>query len=123
MVKYTQERKMEDRRKLRRKYLAFFTRVFDRNSGQLLGHLADLTAEGMMIISEKPLRTEELYSLEMDLSGAFFEKERLTFQAESIWCKPDIDPSFYNTGFRLLKMSAEDITIIERIIKEYGIRD
>ena len=114
---------MDDRRKLRRKYLAFFTRVFDRNSGQLLGHLADLTAEGMMIISEKPLRTDETYTLEMDLSGAFFEKERLNFRAESIWCKPDIDPTFYNTGFRLINMSTDDIDIIERIIQEYGIRD
>ena len=113
----------EDRRKLKRRYLAFFTRVFDRSTGQLLGHLADLTPEGMMIISEKPLKTEMNYHLEMDLSGSFFEKERLNFQAASIWCKPDIDPSFYNTGFRLGKMSGEDIAIIERIIQEYGIRD
>jgi hypothetical protein len=113
----------KDRRKLKRKYLAFFTRVFDRSTGQLLGHLADLTAEGMMIISEKPLRTNTVYSLQMDLSGAYFDKERLDFQATSIWCQPDIDPSFYNTGFRLHKMPPEDISIIQRIIEEYGIRE
>ena len=113
----------DERRKLRRKYLAFFTRVFDRSTGQLLGHLADLTPKGMMLISEKPLQTEIVYNLQMDLSGTFFEKERLDFQADSIWCRPDIDPAFYNTGFRLLKMSQEDIDIVQRIIKEYGIRD
>ena len=113
----------DERRKLKRKYLAFFTRVFDKSTGQLLGHLADLTAEGMMIISEKPLRTEVDYQLQMDLSGTFFEKERLDFQASSIWCRPDIDPAFYNTGFRLSKMSKEDLDIVQRIIEEYGIRD
>jgi hypothetical protein len=113
----------EERRRLKRKYLAFFTRVFDRSNGQLLGHLADLTAEGMMLISEKPLSTGTVYNMQMDLSGTFFEKDRLDFQATSIWCKPDIDPSFYNIGFRLQNMPPQDVAIIKRIIEEYGIRN
>ena len=114
---------MEDRRKLKRKYLAFFTRIFDRSSGDLLGHLADLTTEGMMVISEKPINIEEDFELQMDLSDTVFEKDHLDFSARSIWCLPDIDPNFWNTGFRLTEMPAEHLKIIERIIEEFGIRD
>jgi len=113
---------MDERRKLNRKYLAFFTRVFDRGNGQLLGHLADLTSEGMMIISEKPLEIDTVYNLRMDLSGAFFDREQLDFKANGVWCKPDIDPAFFNIGFQLINISSDEISIIHRIIEEYGIR-
>jgi hypothetical protein len=114
---------MVERRKLRRKYLAFFTRIFDRGSGQLLGHLADITTEGMMVISEKPIKTGQEYKLQIDLSDSYFPKQRLDFHAFSIWCRPDVDPNFWNTGFQLSNMADDDAAIIELIVQEYGIRD
>ena len=114
---------IEERRKLRRKYLVFFTRLFDQKSGLLLGHLADLTAEGMMIISEKPNDTQVTFDVRMDLPQSVFGKDHIDFQARSVWCKPDIDPTFWNTGFQLMDVQAEELEIIERIIEEYGIRE
>ena len=46
---------MHDRRKLDRKYLTIYSRVFDRVSGRLLGYLADLSEKGAMIISDEPI--------------------------------------------------------------------
>lgn len=114
---------MEERRKIKRKYLAFFTRVFDRSSGDLIGHLADLSSEGMMVISETPIHIEIDFDLQMDLAGPYFEKEHLDFSAQSVWCLPDINPNFWNTGFRITSITDEDIRILERIIEDFGIRD
>lgn len=113
---------MEERRNLERKHLAFFTRIFDRKTGQLIGHLADLTADGMMVIGEKPLDIDEIYQLQMELSITHFGKEFLEFSSRSIWCRPDIDPDYFNTGFQHLDLSADDIHVIRLIIEEYGIR-
>ena len=114
---------MDERRKLNRKYIAFFTRIFNRENGDLLGHLADLTPEGMMLISEEPIYIEQDLELRMDLSGTFFEKENLDFSARSVWCLPDIDPKFWNTGFKIIELSEENKEIIQRIIAEYGMRE
>ena len=114
---------MKERRKHHRKDLAFFTRLFDRDTGQLLGHLANLTVEGAMIISDEPLETEKVYRLHMDLPDQGFGKAHLEFDAKSIYCQPDINPQFYNTGFQFVNISPRDVGIIESIVKEYKIRD
>lgn len=114
---------MEERRKLERKYLAFFTRIFDRSSGDLLGHLADLSSGGMMVISEEPISIERDFSMKMDLGGSFFDKEHLIYEARSVWCLPDLNPNFWNTGFMITSISEEDIRILESIIDEFGIKD
>jgi hypothetical protein len=115
---------MENRRKLKRVYLAFFTRLFDRETGELLGHLANLTAEGAMIISETPLEPGKVYRLHMDLSEAFFSKSHLDFEARCVWSQPEeIAPKFYNTGFQFVKIAPEDVQIIAQIIQEYELHD
>ena len=44
---------MDERRKLDRKYLIVYSRVFERNLGKMLGYLGDLSLSGVMIISEQ----------------------------------------------------------------------
>lgn len=114
---------MEDRRKRKRKNLAFFTRVYNRASGDILGHLADLTPDGLMLISEQPIYTEENYQLQIDLSDAPFESEFLDIEARAVWCVPDLDPKNWNTGFMIMDITESDKFIIEQIIQEYSIRD
>ncbi|MEA2008582.1 MAG: PilZ domain-containing protein [Chloroflexota bacterium] len=114
---------MGEHRKLERRHIMFYSRVFNRKTGRLLGHLENITPEGAMIISEEPLRTDYAYSLSISLPGDIYPKQALNFEAQSIWCKPDIDPNFYNTGLQLLDLSEEDIAIVEQIIEDYGFRN
>jgi len=46
---------MTERRKINRKYLAVYSRVFDRSSGGVLGYLADLSQKGTMLISDNSM--------------------------------------------------------------------
>jgi hypothetical protein len=113
---------MEERRKHPRRYLNFFTRVFDLKSGDLLGYLGDITTAGAMVISELPIEPGETFKLRMDLPEHQFGKDRLVVQAKSLWCQPDITPQFFNTGFEFLQIEEEDIRVIERIVQQYGVR-
>jgi hypothetical protein len=47
----------------------------------------------------------------------------LNFEAKSVWCRLDIDPNFYNTGFQLAEISDEGKKIIGQIVEDYGFRD
>lgn len=114
---------MEERRKFKRRHLLFYTRVFDRKNGKLIGHIADLTPAGAMLISEEEIPLDTTYHLMMDLPFAYNSKTHLDFDALSVWSKPDLDPKFFNAGFKLLNVEPEDLTIIEWIIQDFGFKD
>ncbi|RPI31962.1 MAG: PilZ domain-containing protein [Chloroflexota bacterium] len=114
---------MEDRRKLKRRYLLFYSRVFDMKSGRLIGYLSNITPEGASLICDEPVTTDTTYRLRMDLPEEGFNRDHLMFDAKAVYCKPDVDPNFFVTGFQLQGVPNEDIDIIQRIVQEYGFRD
>jgi hypothetical protein len=114
---------MDDRRKFKRRYLAFYSRVFDVKSHQLLGHVVDITPQGLMLISETQLPPDTTFRLELELPDGFAGKRTLAFNARSRWCQADLDPLFYNTGFELSNIDPEDVAIIQNIVAAFGFRD
>ncbi len=42
-------------RKIERRYLVFYLRVFDGLSSKIIGHLVDITEEGIMLLSDSPI--------------------------------------------------------------------
>ena len=114
---------MHEKRKLNRRHLIYYLRVFDRNTNILIGHLVDITAEGIMLISEDPIDTYTIFQLKMDLPQRMENKEQLHFDAKSLWHKKDVNPNFYNTGFQFLKVSRDHFVVIEQLLDDFGFRD
>ena len=112
-----------DRRKHPRKYLLYFSRVIDRKSGILLGYLSDLTKDGLMLISETPIALGQDFDVLMDLPEDFAPREQLALSVHSLWSKPDVDPTYFNTGFNITVLDENDIGLVERIIERYGFRN
>jgi hypothetical protein len=110
---------MKERRQLERRHIMFYSRVFDRKTGKLLGYLGNITTGGIMIISDESLNCEVDYKLRLDLPEDFYGKSILNLDAHSLWCQPDIDPNFFNTGFRIDDLIAEDRAIVEQILVDY----
>ncbi len=114
---------MQERRRLPRKYLIIYSRVFNRGSGQLLGYLADMSQVGAMVISDDALPPEALIPLRVDLPpNEQFSVDHIDLMARVIWCQPDLDPSFYNIGLEFLEPSDEQKQIIQVMIAEYEFR-
>ncbi len=114
---------MKERRTLDRKYLMVYSRVFDRATGRILGYLSDLSPKGAMIISDDPISENAKLSLRFDLPDPpLFSTDHLNLEARVAWCKPDIDPSFYNIGFEFLEINEQEKMIIEEMIEAYEFR-
>jgi len=114
---------MQERRNLDRKYLAVYSRVFDRQSGRVLGYLSDLSQKGAMIISDDPLPEKLPIALRFDLPDPpLFSTDHLNMEARVAWSSPDIDPAFYNVGFEFVSVSEEESRIIEEMIVAYEFR-
>jgi len=92
----------KERRKLDRKYLIVYSRVFERNLGKMLGYLGDLSLSGAMIISEQAQTVNSVLPLRLDLPDLqLFNIGQLDIAARVAHCEPDINPAFYNIGFEL----------------------
>ncbi len=113
---------MEEKRKLPRIYLAIYSRVFDRGTGRVLGYLADLNHLGAMIISDDKMEEGLNVHLRLDLPDPIFNVDHINLEARVAWCKPDIDPSFYNVGFEFTDVLESHQSIIDKIVAIYEFR-
>lgn len=114
---------MEEQRKLERKYLIVYSRVFERNLGKMLGYLGDLSLSGAMIISEQVQTVNSVLPLRFDLPDLhLFNADHLDISARVAHCDPDINPAFYNIGFEFLDPSPEEKEVIEKMMETYEFR-
>jgi hypothetical protein len=114
---------MDERRKFRRRHVIYYSRVYERTTGELIGHVMDITPEGIKLISEQPIPIHQRFHFRIDLPDDIAIKEYMFFEAESRWSAPDVNPDFYNTGFQVFNMSKEDAEFLNRMIDETGLRD
>ena len=110
-------------RSLKRRHLIYYLRVFDLETGDPIGHLVDLTVRGMMMISEEPVPGDTVFRMKLDLPPGLFEQERWEITARSIWCKPDVNPAFHDTGLQFMAITRHDEMIIQDLIQHYGLND
>ena len=109
-----------DKRRLKRNQLIYYLKVFDRDWGLLMGRLVDITVEGVMLFSERPIETNKEYMMKLELPATPDSPAReVKFDAEALWTKPDVNPDFWDTGFRFTKVSKSDIAEIEALVSEY----
>ncbi len=116
---------MGEHRKLKRRHLIYYLKVMDRDTGEILGFLVDITTQGIMIMSEQPIKTGRTFHLQLlipsDEDAA--EKKYLRFDARSRWSERSINTDFYDTGLELININIEEFETIEKIIHELGFDD
>lgn len=110
---------MDERRKLQRQQLIYYLRVLDPESGTLLGHLVNITTEGIMLISEHSIETAKRFRLRMMLPRSIDDVSEIELKAQSVWCDRDINPAFFDTGFRLVDVGDKEKKIIENLIQNF----
>jgi hypothetical protein len=96
---------MSEKRKLKRRHLLYYARIFKVKTHELMGNLVDITPEDVILVSEKTHPTDKPFRLSMELSDDIADKPFLELSAKSIWCRPDVDPYFHTTGFELLDLT------------------
>ena len=114
---------MSDRHTLHRRHLIYYLKIFDRNTDELLGHLVDITEEGLMIVSETCYETGLLVNMKMLLPREIEGKEVIEFDAKSMWCRKDVNPSLFGVGYKFEYVDVLSRQIIFELIHEFGFSD
>jgi len=112
-----------DQRRQKRKRLVYYLEVFDITDDVLLGHMVDITTDGLMIVTKQPIESDKVFQLELSLPERDAGKEFIVFGARSVWCKQDVNPELYGAGFQFVKIDPEDAEIIEGLTRSEWFQD
>jgi len=112
---------MPERRTTPRKKFDYYLRVMDDDTQEMLGHMVQVSAQGLQLETIKPLPTEKDYYLRLELTPELADRPFIIFIGHSKWCKIDlIQPNLYHIGFSIAEIMPDDREIFLRILKKYG---
>jgi hypothetical protein len=113
-----------ERRTRERRTFSHYMRLMHENTGELVGHLVNISPEGFRLESLRPIPINKDFPLRIELPRDITDKPYMVFVARSRWCRPDrIDPTQYEAGFEIVEMMPGDIEIFRKIFERYGSAD
>ena len=90
--------------------------VFDKKTDKIIGNLVDISAKGIMVVSEVPIKKNTVCQLRMK----FIQK--IILEAKCVWIR-DIGGNHYISGLEFIKINPKDIDIIEQSINQFLAED
>jgi hypothetical protein len=114
---------VNDRRKFKRRLLVYNLEVFDNESNEPMGRMVDITPEGMMLVSARPIDINSVLHLSVELPSEIFSTTRVNFTAIAHWCRHDINPDLFDIGLEFTDITDKDIETVIGLIADYAFPD
>jgi hypothetical protein len=114
---------MRQRRKLGRRHLLLYLQVLNRDTGETLGRMGDVTTDGMMLISNAAAEVGTVQRVRIILPEEAYPDKTLDLDAQCLWCRRDRNPELMVCGLRFLDVGEEARLTIEDLVREYGFLD
>jgi hypothetical protein len=123
MTQSEQESQKAEKRSMQRRHLVFYLRVFDGMSNEILGHLADISTRGIMLVSEKPIKPGRDFRLRLKLPKEVSGRDEILLDAVSCWSKQDSNPDFHLTGFEIAGLEADLEKQMHVLIRDFSLEE
>ena len=119
--KDTRGRSASSRKRVsQRKNLLYYLKVVDNDSGKSMGHAANISKHGILLITKELLEPEVVFHMKLSLPAEIQGSRHLVFTAISRWCQKDVKPRYYNVGFQFVGLTMEDSLVIDELIDQYS---
>jgi hypothetical protein len=120
-VRPGREPSRQTRERQARREFFYYNPVYDHDTQEIVGHLADISTGGFRLDSRNQVPVERDFRFCVKLTGEVADKPDMVFIARSKWCKVDpLDPYIYNVGYQLIHISPGDLEIFNRMMEKYG---
>lgn len=106
-----------ERRIFRRRQLIYYLELLDNKDNRCIGHVIDISPEGMLVMSERPFRMHQVYRFTIAFKRAPLKRELFQVTARSRWCIPGMHAHFYDTGFELIGLDRHASEALDFIMK------
>lgn len=109
---------MTEQRRAPRKRPDYIVTVTDTISGQPLGHLGNLSANGMLLISQHAPRSEALYQVSLPLPAHDGSTPTIEIGIQEQWHEPAATPGQIWSGYRIIAIGSTDAAQLVRWLQQ-----
>ncbi len=112
---------MEDYRHRPRKNTPHVVKAFDAENNAYIGRVVDITADGMMIVTDDDHTLGRVFNLRIILPVMMHHKTDVNVEARVVWSELDNNPSFYKTGLQFINLAGEDGFLLEDVMHKLNL--
>ena len=105
---------MPSQRHIERHQLPYFLKVFNRITDKPMGSLGNVSRDGLMLISSLPLLVGARFDMRLKIPGQQ-GLHCVDFSATCQWCREDVTPGSYDSGFALVAPPADYVEMVEAL--------
>jgi len=93
--------------------------VIDRQTGNTIGQLVNISEEGLMLQGPEPVAENGIYqlSLEFEANSASAADGPLMIGVESLWCHSSSDQAQHWSGFYIIDISEQELQRIRQLAR------
>lgn len=96
-------------------------RLMNEQTGELVGHMVDISRAGFRLESLRPIPINTEFPIRLEVPPDVAGQRVMVFRARSRWSLPDrVDPTLYNAGFQIVDMAPEDQAVYGLLFDTYG---
>ncbi|MGE8188924.1 PilZ domain-containing protein [Pseudomonas sp. NPDC086278] len=88
-------------RRIERHQLPYFLKVFNSITDKPIGFLGNVSADGLMLISQLPMMVGVDFDLRLKIPASDGSLQVIDLTACCLWCREDETPQHYDAGFGL----------------------
>ena len=112
---------MVERRIHFRRDLTYDLQVFDQSTDEFLGHITDISPEGVRLICKSPREAGAAYKMRMLLPVEIAGTDHVSFDAVSRWWKMNGHTQYSEGGLRLNGVGPKEAAIIKHLCSDRGL--
>ncbi len=109
------DRRVQEKRVIKRHHLSYYLKVYNRKTGKPLGYIVNISTEGLRLVSRVPLLTHTVFQFRVKLPREIEGERNIDFDALSCWCRPDASPDCFDTGFKLVDTPQALLELVESL--------
>lgn len=102
-------------RRIERHQLPYFLKVFNRFTDRPIGYLGNVCDQGLMLISQLPMLVDADFELRLKLPGTEGQLHTIELTARCVWCREDVTPHSYDSGFVLFHPPADYVALVSAL--------
>lgn len=105
---------MPIQRRIERQQLPCYLKVFNRITDKPMGYIGNVSLDGLMLISQLPLLVGARFDMRLKIPGQTAPRF-IDFSATCQWCREDVTPGSFDSGFALVAPPAEFVEMVESL--------
>ena len=113
---------MRTQRSIERHQLPYYLKVFNRITDKPMGSIGNVSLDGLMLISQLPILLNARFDMRLKIPGHDGRLRCIDFCATCQWCREDVTPGSFDSGFALVAPPAEYVEMVDALRYYFSFR-